>query len=274
MRWLIATVAAVCLLAATGAQAAPSKDLWERWTAHDENAAKTIDHSAWTRFLERYRKLGPNGVSRIDYGGVSAEDERRLDAYIEDLASHEISSYSRDVQFAYWVNLYNALTVDVVLEHYPVETIRDIDISEGWFTDGPWDKKLVKVEGHGLTLNDIEHRILRPIWEDPRIHYVVNCASVGCPNLASTAFTAANHERLLQEGAKSYVNHPRGATFKGDRLIVSSIYSWYQADFGGNQRGVVEHLRKYADGDLADRLKGRKSYDSHRYDWSLNDVTE
>jgi hypothetical protein len=262
------------LAVAAGAEAAPSKNLWPRWEAHDASSEATIDHSAWTWFLERYRQLGPDGVSRIDYGAVSAEDRQRLADYIDGLTSRTISDYNRDVQFAYWVNLYNALTVDVVLEHYPVATIRDIDISGGWFTDGPWDKQLVDIEGEAVTLNDIEHRILRPIWDDPRIHYAVNCASVGCPNLQPQAFTAANHERLLERGAEQYVNHPRGAKFDGDTLIVSSIYAWFQADFGGNQRGVIEHLRQYADDDLADRLKGRKGYYDHRYDWSLNDVAE
>ncbi len=253
-------------------QAAPEADLWPRWREHDRQSSETIDHSAWTRFIERYRQMGDDGVARIDYGGVSQEDAQRLDAYLDALTDEPISSYSRPVQFAYWVNLYNALTVDVVLEHYPVDTIRDIDISPGWFADGPWGKKLVAIEGEELSLNDIEHRILRPIWEDPRIHYAVNCASIGCPNLQPEAFTADNTERLLERGARNHINDPRGAAFIDGELVVSSIYSWFQADFGGTQRGVVEHLREYAEGDLAERLEGRSGYDDHRYDWSLNDV--
>ena len=87
----------------------------------------------------------------------------------------------------------------VVLDHYPVDGIRDIDISPGLFAGGPWDKKLVEIEGDDVSLNDIEHRILRPIWRDPCIHYAVNCASIGCSNLRPTAFTAANAERCLRQ---------------------------------------------------------------------------
>ncbi len=97
------------------------------------------------------------------------------------LAATSADRLRRAEQFPFWINLYNALTVKVVLDHYPVEIIRDIDISPGLFADGPWGKKLVTVEGEALSLDDIEHRILRPIWKDPRLHYVLNCAALGVP---------------------------------------------------------------------------------------------
>jgi hypothetical protein len=265
-------IAVVLLLLAAGAQAAPKAELWERWTAHDETATASIDHSAWTAFIQRYREPGPDGVARLDYGAVSPSDRGRLEAYIERLASVTVGDYPRAEQFAYWVNLYNALTVQVILDHYPVDSIRDIDISPGWFSNGPWGRKLVTIEGTEVSLDDIEHRILRPIWRDPRIHYAVNCASIGCPNLQPEAFTADNSARLLERGADEYVNHPRGATFDDGGLIVSSIYDWFQADFGGTERGVIEHLQRHADDALAARLEGREAYDGHRYDWALNDV--
>ena len=266
--------AALLLLgvAAGSVQAAPKAELWERWTAHDAGSAATIDHTGWTRFLDRYREPGPNGVARIDYGAVSPGDREALEAYIDRLAATRIDEYSRDQQLAYWINLYNALTVRVVLEHYPVESIKDIDISPGWFSSGPWGAKLVEVEGAELSLDDIEHRILRPIWKDPRIHYAVNCASIGCPDLQPVAFTADNAERLLDAGARSYINHPRGAAFAEGELVVSSIYEWFQADFGGSEAGVLRHLRQYARPELASRLAQRQGYDDHRYDWTLNDA--
>ena len=270
-------IAVRCLLvlmlaaAPAAAAAAPKADLWPRWTEHDADGPDAIDHTAWTRFLQRFRRMGGDGVARLDYG-AARDNGGALDDYIDRLTGLEISRYPRDVQMAYWINLYNALTVDVVLEHYPVDSIRDIDISPGWFSSGPWGAELVEVEGEPITLNDIEHRILRPIWADPRIHYAVNCASIGCPNLQPEAFTADNHERLLERGAERYINHARGAALIDDELVVSSIYHWFQADFGGTQAGVLEHLREYADDDLASKLEGRTDYGDHRYDWSLNDV--
>jgi hypothetical protein len=161
-----------------------------------------------------------------------------------------------------------------VLEHYPVDSIRKIAISPGLFSAGPWGKKLVTVEGKALSLDDIEHRILRPIWRDPRIHYAVNCAALGCPNLQPEAFTADNEEALLERAAHDYVNHPRGATVADGKLTVSSIYVWYQADFGGTDRGVIAHLQHYAAPALAAALAPIERIGADRYDWSLNDARE
>ncbi len=255
------------------ATAAPEADLWERWTAHDDSSEATIDHAAWTEFLGKYLREDDEDVTRLDYGGVEAADRERLDRYIARLADVPISEYSRTEQFAYWVNLYNAVTVDIVLEHYPVDSIRDIDISPGWFSSGPWGAKLVTVEDEELSLDDIEHRILRPIWSDPRIHYAVNCASVGCPDLQAEAFTPEDMEEQLDRAARGYINDSRGFTVTDDNgLIVSSIYDWFQEDFGDSELRVIKHLQKYADESGAAMIERRTEYDDHRYDWSLNDV--
>ena len=142
-----------------------------------------------------------DGVNRVAYGYVNKEDRQALDAYIRYMAAISVETLSRDDQLAYWINLYNTLTVKVVLTHYPVDTIRDIDISPGLFSDGPWDKKLIHIDGEAISLNDIEHRILRPIWRDPRLHYALNCASIGCPNLLRSAFTGATVNQVLEEAA-------------------------------------------------------------------------
>lgn len=253
---------------------APKAELWDRWTAHDPASTATIDHSDWDGLLARYVMAGSDGLNRFDYKGVSPEDRNALKAYIGRLAAVPVSTYARPEQRAYWINLYNALTVDVVLDHYPVDSIRDIDISPGLFSDGPWGKTLVTVEGTALTLNDIEHRILRPIWRDPRIHYAVNCASVGCPNLAMKAYMSANMEAMLDMAARAYVNSPRGARVGKDGLTVSSIYVWFQDDFGGDDASVIAHLRHYADVPLKKALVGRTAIDAHAYDWSLNAVRD
>jgi hypothetical protein len=163
------------------------------------------------------------------------------------------------------------LTVKTVLDHYPVESIRDIDISPGLFVDGPWKRKLVQVEGRQVSLDDIEHRILRPIWNDPRIHYAVNCASIGCPNLQARAFTAKGSQRLLDKAARDYVNHRRGVRVAGDRLVLSSFYSWFEPDFAVDG-GVMGHLKRYAGSALAARLDGFDEADDYAYDWRLNDA--
>ena len=267
-----AAAIAVLLLLGPAAEAAPKADLWPRWQAHDPTATTTIDHGAWAAFLDRYLVVVDGGANRVAYGAVSESDRAALDGYVARLEAVPISAYRRDEQMAFWINLYNAMTVQVVLEHYPVESIRDIDISPGLFSDGPWGKKLVGVEGEELSLDDIEHRILRPIWRDPRIHYVVNCASIGCPDLRPEPYRSDRLEDQLEAATRDYVNDPRGARIDDGALTVSSLYRWYEVDFGGSEPAVLEHLGRYAEPALARALGGFSEIDEYRYDWRLNDA--
>ena len=253
------------------ASAAPQAELWPKWLAHDDASTAHIDHGVWDRFLQTYVRIGPDGIARIPYARVTALDRERLDQDLARLALTPIAGYSRAEQFAFWVDLYNELTVKLILDHYPVSSIRDIAISPGLFAVGPWGRKLIVIAGEGLSLDDIEHRILRPIWHDPRIHYALNCAALGCPNLQAQAFTAGNAQALLDKAAVDFVNHPRGASIAAGRLTVSSIYVWYKADFGGDDSGVIAHLRRYARPPLAAALAGVTAIADDRYDWRLND---
>lgn len=254
------------------AHAAPASKLWARWEAHEPTSTAKIDHALWGDFLDRFLIETPDGINRIAYGQVGSKDRDQLDQYIESLTALPISTYNRSEQMANWVNLYNALTVQVILDHYPVDSIRDIDISPGLFSDGPWGKKLVTIEGERVALDDIEHQILRPIWRDPRIHYVVNCASLGCPNLHPQPFSAATLDQQMDQAARDFINHERGVNVERGRLVVSSIYEWFGEDFGDGDRDIIAHLKGYAAPDLAEKLSSISSIYDDRYDWRLNDV--
>jgi hypothetical protein len=269
-------IAGMCLLLLPGTAgtllSAPLPELWARWEANDPASMVMVDHSLWKEFLTRYVETNhPSGINRVRYSAVRAEDRDRLAVYVSTLQEVPVSSLNRQEQCAYWINLYNALTVKVVLAHYPVSSIRHINISPGLFSYGPWDAGLIRVEGQPVSLNDIEHRILRPIWKDNRHHYAVNCASLGCPNLQPEPFVAGNLDSSLDKAAREYVNHPRGARLNGGRLVLSSIYDWFQMDFGSSEKGVVLHLLKYAGGSLAEGLKGYKGRIKYEYDWRLNE---
>lgn len=253
---------------------APRAELWDTWSQQQAVSTKTIDHSTWDRFLQANVLAGDDGINRLAYGAIEAADRQMLSDYIKAMQAVRVHQHNRAEQFAYWVNLYNAVTVNVVLEHYPVETIRDIDISPGLFADGPWGKKLLNIEGEQVSLNDIEHRILRPIWKNPLVHYAVNCASLGCPNLQKRAFTATNSNALLENAARSYVNHSRGVRVSGEDVYVSSIYSWFQEDFGDNEAEVIKHLQAYANENLAGKLEGIKFFAGDEYNWALNDASK
>jgi len=266
----------LCLAAlATGvvpASAAPAANPWPFFAASDPESTVRIDHSPWDRFLKKVVVTDhPSGINRVRYASVTPDDRMVLDAYLRDLQRVEVTRLARIEQKPYWINLYNALTVSIVLERYPVKSIRDINLSPGLFRRGPWGAKRLTIQGQKVSLDDIEHRILRPFWEDNRVHYAVNCASLGCPNLQKEAYTAENTDGLLDKGAREYVNHPRGARLDGNLLFLSSIYDWFGADFGGSREAVIRHLQGYAGADLGGRLKRFRGKISYDYDWRLNE---
>jgi hypothetical protein len=269
--WSLFLSAMLFALCVVPAAAAPKAEPWPFWAANDPGSRTSVDHAPWDRFLKKYVVTNhPSGINRVRYAAVTPDDRKRLDAYIQQLQEVEVTKLDRSEQKAYWINLYNALTLKVVLDHYPVKSLRDIKISPGLFSSGPWGAKLVTIQGQKVSLDDIEHRILRPLWKDNRAHYAVNCASMGCPNIQLEAYTAENMDALLEKGAREYVNHPRGVRLSGDRLQLSSIYDWFQGDFGGSEESVLGHLQRYANPELATMLKefgGKISYD---YDWRIN----
>jgi hypothetical protein len=262
----------LALWAPQPALAAPKAELWARWAPYDASSTVRVDHRLWQRFLATYVRPGADSLNRVAYGSVTAEGRADLDAYLAELAAVRVSTLSRPEQLAFWINLYNALTVRVVLDHYPVRSIREIDISPGLFSNGPWQARLITVEGEPVSLDDIEHRILRPIWRDPRVHYAVNCASVGCPNLQAVPFAATDVDRMLDLAAIDFINSPRGVRLDSEGARVSSIYAWFEEDFGGDDGGVIRHLMAYAAPVLAMRLQKLDAIAGHDYDWSLNDA--
>ncbi|HBB55473.1 MAG TPA: DUF547 domain-containing protein [Hyphomonadaceae bacterium] len=243
-------------------------------------------HQSWTEILSTYVKTDSTGLNRFDYAKLkaSAADSAKLDKYIVDLQKLTPSKMTDKEAFAYWANLYNAATVQVIIQNYPVKSIRDINKNIGNVFGGPWKLNILNVEGNALSLDHIEHGILRgereapnkaafrvKDWKDPRVHYAVNCASIGCPNLPTKAFTAETLDADLDAGARAYVNHPRAVTVRADgRLTVSSIYKWFKVDFGNTDAGVIAHLTKYAKPELAAKLKASKGVAGDAYDWSIN----
>ena len=264
------TVGVVLLLLTQTIFAAPIADLWDRWTRHNAGSQRQIDHTEWSAFLRRNVRTGDkSGINLLSYETVSQVDRRLLVSYLDALQRTPVSTFNRNEQQAYWINLYNAYTVKVVLDHWPVNSIREINIS-GLFRIGPWDAKLIEVEGEQLSLNDIEHRILRPIWKDPRLHFALNCASIGCPNLQSIAFMAENNEQLLERGAEEFLGHARAIRFEGDVLVLSSIFDWYSKDFGVDRDSLLAYIARYTHPVITRRLVSHTGFIRYHYDWSLN----
>ena len=269
--YLIVVVVFVAAFFADNVAAAPESKLIPFWNAANDSNGGKIDHSPWQFILDRYLKVSPAGRANLfDYKSVQKKDREILQRYLTALQNLDPRQYSRAEQKAYWINLYNALTVELVLQHYPVSSITKI--GRGFFRFGPWDDQVAEIMGRKLTLNNIEHGILRPIYQDSRIHYVVNCASLGCPNLADKAYTSDVIEEMLDAAAVAYVNSPRGVKVANDQLYLSSIYKWYGKDFGNDFAGLLSHLSRYAGPSLKQALEGYSGEVDYHYDWSLNDL--
>lgn len=236
-----------------------------------KGTAGSVDHSAYATFLAKYL-VEDDGVHLVAYGAVTADDKGALAAYVADLQALDPTALARDEAFAYWANLYNALTLQLILDEYPVKSIREL--KSGLISIGPWGRELAEVNGVALTLNEIEHEILRAFWDEPRVHYAVNCASIGCPNLKATPWTGAGLDADLDAAARAYVNHPRGVSAENGRVTASTIYKWFREDFGGDEAAALDHIRLYADDELKAALDGVTRIRKYDYDWSLNEAKQ
>jgi hypothetical protein len=242
-RVLIAVLCLMALSSVAGVHAASPIGLWERWYAHDPDSTREVDHSAWGSFLTRYVRIGPDSIHRVAYGQVTPVDRKALDDYLAELSRTPISQYNRTEQLAYWINLYNALTVRTVLRHYPVASIRDIDVGNRRSQQGLWDAPLIEVEGQALSLNDIQNRILRPVWHDPRILYALSCGAVSCPNLQPVPFSSERLDHQLSQAAMAYINDPGCIQMEDGQLVVSMcgrpLRGKGDFDVGTNWSGAV-----------------------------------
>ena len=238
-----------------------------------EVAAPQLNAAAanYTKVLQRRITRGDAGLNLFDYAGAKAAGEgKTIKAYTDYLAAQNPDTLPEADQIAYWANLYNALTVNLILDNYPVKSIRKI--KAGAFSIGPWKRDEVTVNGNVLSLNDIEHEILRKRYPNPAmVHYMVNCASIGCPNLPSKLWVGATLDADRAAAAREFINSPRGVTIKGDELKVSSIYDWFKVDFGGSKSATLDHYREFAGPELRAALDAGATIEDYDYNWDLNE---
>ncbi len=231
------------------------------WTPGDRAHAAEVDHFLYASLLKRHVQ---NGV--VDYKGFK-DDEAVLDQYLEALAAVDPETLSKNEQFAFYANAYNAWTVKLILSRYPdIRSIKEL----GSFFASPWKKKIARIDGGLLTLDQIEHDILRKRFQDPRVHFAVNCASKGCPPLQGEPFTGSRLNDQLDRAAAAFINAPGYNRLEGDTLWVSRIFDWFAEDFDGD---VVDYFIQLAEAPLRDQLvknRQRIKVTYLDYDWSLN----
>lgn len=261
----------LCLFLSTGlAQASLQKSLWPRWEVNNPLSKETISHQIWDDFLKRHVITNDENINLISYATLSREDLSVIKKYIQEMAQIDIDNYNRNEQLAYWINIYNALTIQTVASYYPIGDIQEINISPGLFSNGPWGGTLIRIKDTPLSLDDINNRIIRPIWNDPRTHYTLNDATIGAPNLYNRAYQGTAIEQQLNDAAFAYVNSLRGVEVIEGKLIISKIYDWYEEDFGGSKENIIKHINQFAKEPLLSQLKHITTVDSYIYNWHIN----
>ena len=218
-----------------------TSELDQRFATHSSDSELEIDHSEWQVILDDYLVSDTeSGVNLFDYEGLLDDGREPLDDYIEALEDTDPLTLNEQEQKAYWINLYNSLTAQLILNNYPLASITNLGSNPLEF--GPWNEVSTEINGFELSLNDIEHRIIRPKFNDYRIHFAVNCASIGCPNLATEVFVADSLDEQLDQAATEYLIHPRGISFEDDQLHLSTLFEWYADDFGEVRAAFWQHL--------------------------------
>ncbi len=226
--------------------------------------SRPVSHELWDQLLKKH--VDANGF--VNYKGF-IRDSAQLNAYTRLLSSAHPNdkTWSRDEQLAYWINAYNAFTVQLVTRHYPVASIKDIKRGIP-FVNTVWDLKFIKIQGYTYDLNNIEHNIIRPIFKDARVHCAINCASYSCPPLRAEAYTAARLDAQLTDGVRQFLKDQRRNRITSERAEVSEIFKWFKGDFEESEGSLRQFLKKYAPVDLNDKTE----IVHIDYNWSLNDV--
>lgn len=224
-------------------------------------AEAPVDNGIYAELLEKHVK---NGVVR--YAGFKAE-ESKLDTYLDAIERMDPDTLDRNDQFAYYINAYNAWTIKLILSGYPgIESIKDL----GSLFRSPWKKEIVRLKDKTVTLDVVEHDILRPRFKDPRVHFAINCAAKGCPPLLSEPYRGEVLDQQLDAVTRAFLNNPEMNRLKGDTLYVTKIFKWFAEDFNND---IIGFFFKHAAGPLARALEARKDridIEYLDYDWSLN----
>lgn len=243
-------------------------------TVFAKTGTKTFDnneYAKWQHILSQYLVVQEDQANLFKYAEVTKSDQELLAAFIEESSKFKLGEYNSNTQKAFWINLYNAITIKTILDYYPVKSIRHINISPGIFSIGPWNKKLVTISNVRLSLNNIEHNIIRPIWNDNRIHYLVNCASLGCPDLWPYPIASENIEKTLTKAEYMFINSPRGVRTTRNGISISKIYKWYKNDFISGDTDIIDYLKASLEEPVLTQISIPNIKTNTHYNWSLND---
>jgi hypothetical protein len=211
------------------------------------------DHQIWDQILKKY----VSETGRVDYAGIK-KDRSTLDKYLEQLRGNPVQEYwTKPQQLAYWINAYNAFTVDLIIRNYPLKTIIDLD--------KPWDQEFIQLGDKSYSLNEIEHEIVRPAFKDARVHFVFVCAAVSCPKLLNTAYLPQKLDQQLDAQTRFFLNTSGKNQLSTNLVKISKLFDWYGEDFT-SQGTLIEFLNKYSKQEISAGAK----VEFLEYDWTIN----
>ncbi|MEQ9402091.1 MAG: DUF547 domain-containing protein [Cyclobacteriaceae bacterium] len=230
----------------------------------DLSAQSGVSHQSLNELLQKY----VDNEGMVNYKGLATE-RSKLKSYLKTLESNEPKdSWTENEKLAYWINAYNAYTLELILEHYPVKSIKDIGAAiKIPFVNTPWDVKFINIGDEPKDLNNIEHGIIRKEFEEPRIHFALVCAAVSCPKLQNTAYLPEKLDAQLTKAAKDFLNTPSKNEVKSSsKASLSKLFSWYRGDFT-KKTSLEEYINQYSEV----KLEGRAKFEFKDYDWALNE---
>jgi len=224
--------------------------------------APVVSHEIWDGLLKKH----VNKEGWVNYEGF-VTDSLELISYLDLLSENPpAKNWTENDRLAYWINAYNAFTVEIVRRHYPVESIKDIGPKKSIpFVNTVWDIKFIKIGNTTLDLNNMEHNVLRKEFEEPRIHFAINCASYSCPPLRAEAYTGAKVDQQLDEQARVFINDGFRNVITEDKLELSKIFKWFGGDFT-KEKSLLEFIRPYSEVEF----KETAEVIHLEYKWNLN----
>lgn len=222
-----------------------------------------LTHESWNTLLQKH----VTEAGHVDYKGF-VEDEKALNSYLSILSNnHPDKTWDSNDRLAFWINAYNAFTVKLIVKNYPVESIKELGGSI-YKINTPWDIKFIKIGDETYDLNNIESGIIRKEFDDPRIHFAVNCASVSCPKLRNEAYVGSKLDEQLDDQARYFVNNKTKNQIKSSKKAkISKIFRWYKGDFTDSGMSIIEYINQYAEV----KLKPNATLDYLDYSWDLNE---
>lgn len=227
-------------------------------------APNEVDHSAFDRLLKKY----VNDKGSVNYKGFK-KDEKEFGLYLDMLSKNApTDKWSKNEQMAYWINAYNAYTIRLILDHYPIESIKDIGSKiKIPFVTTPWAKKFIKIGKETMSLDNIEHGTLRKKYNDPRIHFTLVCASISCPRLRNEAYMASKLDAQMDDQGSDFLNNPAKNSITKDKTSLSKYFDWYKADWNENGKSVEQWVNKYS----KTKINKDTKISFLDYNWSLNE---